>query len=71
MLPSRAAPAVCELEGPTMTGPMMSRIPTIACPSQTRKAATHADGRLECGGAPSGSRTLDLGIKSPLLYQLS
>lgn len=37
----------------------------IACPSQTRKAATHADGRLECGGAPSGSRTLDIGLKVP------
>ena len=25
MAPRRAAPAVCELEGPTITGPMMSR----------------------------------------------
>ena len=26
---------------------------------------------LTCNGGPSGTRTLDLGIKSPLLYQLS
>ena len=26
---------------------------------------------LTCFGGPSGGRTLDLGIKSPLLYQLS
>ena len=26
---------------------------------------------LACNGGPSGTRTLDLGIKSPLLYQLS
>ena len=26
---------------------------------------------LQCLGGPSGGRTLDLGIKSPLLYQLS
>jgi len=28
--PMRAAPAVCELLGPTMTGPMMSKMPKTA-----------------------------------------
>ena len=35
-----------------------------------KKRPTFVD-RLTCFGGPSGVRTLDLGIKSPLLYQLS
>ena len=30
--PMRAAPAVCELDGPIMTGPMISKIPISHSP---------------------------------------
>ena len=48
------------------------RAPTGSTPCEVNKK----DGQpkltvLTCFGGPSGGRTLDLGIKSPLLYQLS
>jgi len=33
MLPMRAAPAVCELDGPTITGPIISKILIMETPS--------------------------------------
>ena len=49
---------------------------TLVTKSRRQKACTAKDPRPKLGvialdGGPSGVRTLDLGIKSPLLYQLS
>ncbi len=50
--------------------PPLSRVPSIRCPGAGNKNARPGPGALRIGG-PSRIRTLDLLIKSQLLYQLS
>ena len=69
-----AAAALCALRATLVNAyafPQL-RAPTGSTPCKVNKK----DGQprltvLTCFGGPSGGRTLDLGIKSPLLYQLS
>ena len=69
-----AATALCALRATLVNAyafPQL-RAPTGSTPCEVNKKSDQPKPvALTCFGGPSGGRTLDLGIKSPLLYQLS
>ena len=69
-----AATALCALRATLVNAyafPQL-RAPTGSTPCEVNKKATSLSQSLyQALGGPSGGRTLDLGIKSPLLCQLS